>query len=234
MKVVVLMPTYNEVEILERNIRSVFAVEPNLDLVIIDDSSPDGTGQLADRMAASDGRITVIHRSQKEGLGKAYAAGFKHALARGYSRILQMDADGSHQPKDLGKLLAGTGDLVIGSRWVPGGEVLNWPTHRLWISRVGNSYARFAIGCQVRDVTAGFRNYSSELLAKIPIEQIEARGYGFQVEMTKHSLELGAKITEVPISFLERTGGRSKMTYGIIFEAFAFCTKWLWQRLTRR
>ena len=228
------MPTFNEVEILERNVMSLFAAEPNVDLVIIDDFSPDGTGLLADRLAASDRRITVIHRGMKEGLGKAYAAGFKHALDSGYTRIVQMDADGSHQPKDLRKLLDGTGDLVIGSRWVSGGEVLNWPAHRLWISRAGNSYARFAIGTRVRDVTAGFRNYSSELLARIPIEPIEARGYGFQVEMTKQSLKLGATVTEVPISFLERSGGRSKMTYGIIFEAFALCTKWLLQRITRR
>ena len=228
------MPTYNEIEVLAENVTRLFEHQPQLQLVIIDDNSPDGTGQLADQLAAADGRVHVIHRSSKAGLGKAYAQGFKYALEHGFDRVIQMDADGSHQASDLRKLLASDAELVIGSRWVSGGEVLNWPGHRLFISRLGNAYARFAIGSKLKDVTAGYRNYSAKLLAKLPIEQIEARGYGFQVEMTKRALELGANVVEVPISFVERVGGRSKMTWGIIIEAFSLCTKWLFERLFRR
>ena len=228
------MPTYNEIEVLAENVTRLFEHQPQLQLVIIDDNSPDGTGQLADQLAAADGRVHVIHRSSKAGLGKAYAQGFKYALEHGFDRVIQMDADGSHQASDLRKLLASDAELVIGSRWVSGGEVLNWPGHRLFISRLGNAYARFAIGSKLKDVTAGYRNYSATLLAKLPIEQIEARGYGFQVEMTKRALGLGANVVEVPISFVERVGGRSKMTWGIIIEAFSLCTKWLFERLFRR
>ena len=228
------MPTYNEIEVLAENVTRLFEHQPQLQLVIIDDNSPDGTGQLADQLAAADGRVHVIHRSSKAGLGKAYAQGFKYALEHGFDRVIQMDADGSHRASDLRKLMASDAELVIGSRWVSGGEVLNWPGHRLFISRLGNAYARFAIGSKLKDVTAGYRNYSAKLLAKLPIEQIEARGYGFQVEMTKRALELGANVVEVPISFVERVGGRSKMTWGIIIEAFSLCTKWLFERLFRR
>lgn len=228
------MPTYNEIEVLAENVTRLFELQPQLQLVIIDDNSPDGTGQLADQLAAADGRVHVIHRSSKAGLGKAYAQGFKYALEHGFDRVIQMDADGSHQASDLRKLLASDAELVIGSRWVSGGGVLNWPGHRLFISRLGNAYARFAIGSKLKDVTAGYRNYSATLLAKLPIEQIEARGYGFQVEMTKRALELGVNVVEVPISFVERVGGRSKMTWGIIIEAFSLCTKWLFERLFRR
>lgn len=233
MKIVVLMPTYNEIEVLEESVASLFDAQPDLDLILIDDNSPDGTGELADRLASSNSRIRVIHRAQKRGLGKAYAEGFRYALDAGYERIIQMDADGSHQAKDLAKLIGAKGDLVIGSRWVTGGEVLNWPKHRFWISRLGNAYARFAIGSKVKDVTAGYRNYSAGLLTRLPIDQIQARGYGFQVEMTKTAIEVGGVVTEVPISFLERQSGRSKMTMDIIFEAFWLCTKWLVERVRR-
>lgn len=228
------MPTFNEIEVLAESVEKLFAVQPEVNLAIIDDNSPDGTGRLAEELAASDSRIHVIHRKQKAGLGKAYAEGFRYALENGFERVIQMDADGSHQAVDLEKLLSNDADLVIGSRWVSGGEVLNWPSHRLLISRLGNAYARFAIGAKLMDVTAGFRNYSANLLSQLPLEQIEARGYGFQVEMTKRALEAGASIKEVPISFVERVGGRSKMTWGIIFEAFGLCTKWLSERLLRR
>lgn len=228
------MPTFNEIEVLAENVEKLFQVQPGVNLVIIDDNSPDGTGQLAQELASSDQRIHVIHRKQKAGLGKAYAEGFRYALEQGFERVIQMDADGSHQAVDLQKLLDSDADLVIGSRWVSGGEVLNWPSHRLLISRLGNAYARFAIGAKLMDVTAGFRNYSANLLSQLPLEKIEARGYGFQVEMTKQALEAGASIKEVPISFVERVGGRSKMTWGIIFEAFGLCTKWLFERLFRR
>jgi dolichol-phosphate mannosyltransferase len=228
------MPTFNEREVIRTSVERLFSEQPNLDLIIIDDSSPDGTGVLADELAATDERVTVIHRDKKDGLGRAYAQGYQVALERGYQRIVQMDADGSHQPKDLASLLARQEDLVIGSRWVIGGAVKNWPRYRIWISRAGNSYARFAIGTGLKDVTAGYRVYSRELLAKLPTTQIRAHGYGFQVEMTKWALAAGARVAEVPISFIEREGGRSKMTYGIIAEAFLLCTGWLIARLLRR
>ena len=228
------MPTFNEREVIQASVEKLFDAEPGLDLIIIDDSSPDGTGELADKIAAGDSRVSVLHRQSKNGLGRAYAQGFQVALDRGYERIIQMDADGSHQAHDLGRLMASDADLVTGSRWVSGGEVQNWPNYRQWISRAGNAYARFAIGSELKDVTAGYRVYSAGLVSKLPLERIQAHGYGFQVEMTKLSMGLGADITEVPITFIEREGGRSKMTTGIIIEAFALCTKWLLQRLVRR
>ncbi len=228
------MPTFNEREVIQSSVEKLFDAEPELDLIIIDDSSPDGTGELADKIAAGDSRVSVLHRQSKDGLGRAYAQGFQVALDRGYERIIQMDADGSHQAHDLSRLLASDADLVIGSRWVAGGAVQNWPSYRQWISKAGNAYARFAIGSELKDVTAGYRAYSAELVSKLPLQKIQAHGYGFQVEMTKLSMGLGAQIAEVPITFIEREGGRSKMTTGIIIEAFALCTKWLLQRLVRR
>lgn len=228
------MPTFNEREVLAASVQKLFEAVPEVDLVIIDDASPDGTGEIADRLAAGNKRVSVVHRQSKDGLGRAYAQGFQLALERGYERVVQMDADGSHQATDLSKLLDSDADLVIGSRWVTGGEVLNWPIHRLWISRAGNAYARFAIGSKVRDVTAGYRIYKSSLIEKLPLKEIQAHGYGFQVEMTQLAMKLRASIEEVPISFIEREGGRSKMTSGIIFEAFALCTKWLLARLLTR
>ena len=234
MKVCVLMPTFNEREVLAKSVAKLLEAQPDIDLIVIDDSSPDGTGELAEAIAKQDSRVSVLHRKSKEGLGKAYAEGYELALSRGYQRIVQMDADGSHQAKDLAQLLAAENDLVIGSRWVTGGEVLNWPGHRLWISRLGNTYARFAIGTQLKDVTAGYRVYSAELLRKLPLKQIEAHGYGFQVEMTKWAISAGASISEIPISFIEREDGRSKMTSKIVVEAFLLCSKWLFERLARR
>jgi glycosyltransferase involved in cell wall biosynthesis len=234
LKTCVLMPTFNEREVIRDSVKKLFAEQPEIDLIIIDDSSPDGTGVLADQLAADDSRVSVIHRDRKDGLGRAYAQGYQVALERGYQRIVQMDADGSHQPQDLARLLARTEDLVIGSRWVSGGAVKNWPSHRLWISKTGNAYARFAIGTSLKDVTAGYRVYSSELLKKLPTDRIRAHGYGFQVEMTKWALSAGATTAELPISFIEREGGQSKMTYGIIAEAFFLCTGWLLMRLFRR
>lgn len=234
MKTVVLMPTFNERELISSSVEKVLQANQELDIIVIDDSSPDGTGVIADRIAAAEPRVSVIHRKQKQGLGRAYAQGFQVAIERGYERVVQMDADGSHQARDLQNLLGESADLVIGSRWVSGGEVLNWPSHRLLISRAGNAFARFAIGSGLKDVTAGYRNYSAQLLARLPLEKIQAHGYGFQVEMTKLALAEGASVIEVPISFVEREGGSSKMTLGIIFEAFALCTKWLLQRLAKR
>lgn len=228
------MPTFNEREVIRTSVAKLLSEQPTVNLIIIDDSSPDGTGVLADEIASNEPRVTVIHRDRKEGLGKAYAQGYQVALERGYDRIVQMDADGSHQAADLGRLLALDADLVIGSRWVSGGEVKNWPDYRLWISKAGNAFARFAIGTDLMDVTAGYRVYSAPLISKLPIGKIEARGYGFQVEMTKWAIEAQATVAEAPISFIEREGGRSKMTSAIVLEAFLLCSKWLLQRFFRR
>ena len=236
MKSVVLMPTYNELEVLEGTVESLFESVPEIHLAIIDDNSPDGTGALADRLALKNKRISVIHRPQKRGLGLAYVEGFEWAVAHGFSHVVQMDSDGSHRPSDLPALLqeANSHDLVIGSRWVSGGEVKNWPAIRMLISRLGNRYAALMLGCGLKDLTAGYRIYSANLLGSLPLSKMQAHGYGFQVEMTLRSSQAGAKIIEVPIHFVERESGKSKMTLGIVLEAFWLCTRWGIARLFRR
>ena len=236
MKSVVLMPTYNELEVLEGTVESLFESVPGIHLAIIDDNSPDGTGALADRLALKNKRISVIHRPQKRGLGLAYVEGFEWAVAHGFSHVVQMDSDGSHRPSDLPALLqeASSHDLVIGSRWVSGGEVKNWPAIRMLISRLGNRYAALMLGSGLKDLTAGYRIYSAKLLGSLPLSEMQAHGYGFQVEMTLRSSQAGAKIIEVPIHFVERESGKSKMTMGIVLEAFWLCTRWGIARLFRR
>ena len=236
MKTLVMMPTYNEIETLEKSVADLFRHNPNVELLVIDDNSPDGTGALAERLAASLTVMHVLHRSGKEGLGKAYLAGISWGIANGFELFVQMDADGSHRAEDLPKLLerAGLDQLVIGSRWVPGGAVRNWPWYRMLISRFGNFYAARMLGSNLGDLTAGFRVYGKELLLKLPLESVAAQGYGFQVEMTKNVLAIGNKVTEVPIEFVERENGVSKMTLAIVLEAFVLATKWGITRLTRR
>mgnify|MGYP000960088425 CR=1 FL=1 len=236
MKSVVLMPTYNELEVLEGTVESLFESVPEIHLTIIDDNSPDGTGELADRLALKNKRISVIHRPQKRGLGLAYVEGFEWAVAHGFSHVVQMDSDGSHRPSDLPALLqeASSHDLVIGSRWVSGGEVKNWPAIRMLISRLGNRYAALMLGSGLKDLTAGYRIYSANLLGSLPLSKMQAHGYGFQVEMTLRSSQAGAKIIEVPIHFVERESGKSKMTLGIVLEAFLLCTRWGIARFFRR
>lgn len=236
MKFLVMMPTYNEIETLKHSIQVLLTELPQARVVVIDDSSPDGTGDLAEKLAQADKRIAVIHRPGKEGLGAAYGAGVTWGLEQGFDYLVQMDADGSHRPADLAKMLpyAAEYDLVIGSRWIPGGEVTNWSKVRELISRMGNGYTRMWLGGSVRDMTAGFRIYSAGLANKLPFGSTSARGYGFQVEMTIRSQQLGARIVEVPIRFVERDGGRSKMTFGIVLEAFWLTTRWGLKRLTRR
>lgn len=226
------MPTYNELGQLEQSVELVLGQKLGLEILIIDDNSPDGTGELAEALAKKNPNIKVMHRKQKDGLGRAYIAGFHWALANGFDYVIQMDADGSHRAKDLQKLIEVSAEntLVIGSRWVPGGEVVNWPRYREWISRAGNSYARFAIGSKVKDITAGFRIYPTKLLASLDLDLIQAQGYGFQVEMTKACLDRNVKVIEVPITFIERESGASKMTFGIILEAYLLCTRWLIRR----
>jgi dolichol-phosphate mannosyltransferase len=228
LKPLVLMPTYNEAETLERTISDLFRFNSSVDLMIIDDNSPDGTGAIADRLARSDRRISVTHRHKRQGLGAAYRAGFQKGLTSNYSHFIEMDADGSHQSIDLKSMLESSAgsDLVIGSRWVDGGEVSNWSEIRKAISKIGNRYAGFMLKSQVADMTSGFRIYSKELLQQLPLDEMQAHGYAFQVEMTMQAEARAAEIREVPICFVERDGGRSKMSFWIVVEAFWLCTKW--------
>lgn len=228
-----MMPTYNELAGLRQSVDKLLSVNPGVDVLIIDDNSPDGTGKLADELA-QDQRVRVLHRENKEGLGKAYLAGYRWGIENGYDRLVQMDADGSHRPEDLPLLLSETSDLVIGSRWIPGGAVLNWPKFRELISRAGNRYAQLSTGIDVSDLTAGFRNYSATALKSLGLEQLEAQGYGFQIEMTRRVVAQKLSIVEVPITFIERENGNSKMTLAIVYEAFWLCTKWLLARTFRR
>ena len=236
MRAVVLMPTYNELDVLEHSVQQLFLAMSDIHLTIIDDNSPDGTGELADRLASSNRLISVIHRPAKKGLGLAYVEGFRWAIDRGFTHVVQMDSDGSHRPSDLPALIAeaSSNDLVIGSRWVDGGEVKNLPATRMFISRIGNRYAALMLASKQRDLPAGYRVYSTDLLAKLPLSSMRAHGYGFQVEMTLRASEAGAKIAEVPIHFVERESGKSKMTLGIVLEAFLLCTRWGIARLFRR
>lgn len=236
MKTLVMMPTYNELQTLERSVTDLFKHNPAVELLVIDDNSPDGTGRLADKLATSLPAMHVLHRSGKEGLGKAYLAGIGWGVANDFELLVQMDADGSHRAQDLPKLLerAALDGLVIGSRWVPGGAVRNWPWYRMLISRFGNFYAARMLGSDLGDLTAGFRVYGKDLLMKLPLESVAAQGYGFQVEMTKNVLAIGSEVVEVPIEFVERENGVSKMTLAIVLEAFVLATKWGIARLTRQ
>ncbi len=236
MKTLVMMPTYNEIETLERSVTELFRYNQGIELLIIDDNSPDGTGALATRLSEIHPGTHVLHRDQKQGLGKAYLAGMEWGLARDFELFVQMDADGSHRTEDLPKLLsqASKAGLVIGSRWILGGEVHNWPWYRKAISRFGNFYAAKMLGSDLGDLTAGFRIYGKELLIQLPLSDVAAQGYGFQVEMTKNVLELRGQITEVPIHFVERENGSSKMTLAIVLEAFVLATRWGIRRLFRR
>lgn len=228
MKAIVLMPTYNEAETLEKTVGDLFKINQNIELLIIDDNSPDGTGAIADRLASNNPKISVLHRHKKRGLGDAYISGFHQCLEKPYTHLVEMDADSSHRSEDLPKLLQAAleSDLVIGSRWVSGGEVANWSKLRQAISRNGNRYASWTLRSKVRDMTSGFRIYSADLLRRLPLSQMQAHGYAFQVEMTMRSELARAKIVEVPIKFVEREGGSSKMSFWIVVEAFLLCTLW--------
>lgn len=236
MNTLVIMPTYNEALNLEHSVTELFAHNPAVKLLIVDDNSPDGTGRLADNLAAGDDRISVMHRQEKSGLAGAYKAGFAWGIERGFDFLVEMDADGSHRAQDLPKLLAAApvNDLVIGSRWTKGGKVENWPWHRLMLSRWGNIYAQFMLASRTRDMTAGFRVYKAGLLQRLDLEHLSARGYSFQVEMTRKSEEAKAAIAEVPITFIEREHGVSKMSQSIVIEAMLLVTKLGLQRIFSR
>lgn len=239
MKTLVLMPTYNEVESLPVALDAVRAAAPEVDILVIDDQSPDGTGKLADEYAAKDEQIHVLHRSVKEGLGPAYLAGFAWAREHGVELTIEMDADGSHRPQDLARLLARVQDsdapeLVIGSRWVPGGATRGWDARRVALSRIGNLYINALLGLKVKDATAGFRVYRMSLIERMNLDAVEARGYGFQVNMTLLAREAGANIVEVPITFVERSLGTSKLSGDIMTEELRLVTRWGAQRRARQ
>jgi dolichol-phosphate mannosyltransferase len=227
MNTLVIIPTYNEALNLEHSVADLFAHNPSVKLLIVDDNSPDGTGAMADTLASSDDRISVMHRTEKSGLAGAYKAGFAWGIEHGFDHLVEMDADGSHRAVDLPKLLAATPghDLVIGSRWTKGGKVENWPWHRMMLSRWGNVYAQFMLASSTRDMTAGFRVYKASLLQRLDLENLSARGYSFQVEMTRKSEQAKARIIEVPITFIEREHGVSKMSRSIVIEAMLLVTK---------
>lgn len=225
----VIVPTYNERENVAGIVGRVRTATPEVDILVVDDNSPDGTGAIADGLAASDQAIHVLHRTGKAGLGGAYGAAFRWGLDRGYDRLVEMDADGSHQPEQLPVLLAAAdagADVVLGSRWVTGGGVLNWPAYRELLSRGGSAYSRIVLGLPQRDVTGGYRVLTANALRSIRLEDVHSQGYGFQVDLLFHAHRAGLRIVEVPITFIEREFGVSKMTGGIVAEAMLRVTLW--------
>jgi dolichol-phosphate mannosyltransferase len=236
-RVAVIIPTYNERGNLEPITARLRTAIPGADLLVVDDNSPDGTGEIADKLAAGDPHVHVLHRPGKGGLGAAYIAGFGWAMERGYGVLVEFDADGSHQPEQLPSLISALdrADLVIGSRWVPGGTVQNWPRSREILSRGGNTYARLMLGIKVRDATAGFRAYRASALEAIGIAGVLSQGYCFQIDLVLRVLRAGLTVTEVPITFVERTEGTSKMSRAIVAEALWRVTQWgVAGRLRRR
>ena len=227
-RVLVIVPTYNEVENVERILDRLHTSVPTAHALVVDDGSPDGTGELADKLAALDPRVHVLRRTAKAGLGPAYVAGFRWARARGYDVVVEMDADGSHAPEQLPRLLAalGSADLVLGSRYVPGGAVADWPAHRLLLSRIGNRYTRWALRLPLSDATGGYRVARGELIDSLPFDDVASQGYCFQVDWAWRAVRAGARVSEVPITFTERAFGRSKMSGSIVGEALVRVTVW--------
>ena len=227
-RMVMVVPTYNESENIAWIVGRIRAAVPESDVLIVDDNSPDGTGKIADELADEDPQVLVLHRTQKQGLGAAYLHGFRHALALGYDTIGEMDADGSHLPEQLPHLMAAlaNADLVIGSRWVPGGTVTNWAWHRELLSRGGNLYTRLLLGMPVRDATAGYRLFRRTTLEAIDLDTVQSMGYVFQADMAFRTHSRGMKVVEVPIEFVERVRGKSKMTGSVASESLKRITRW--------
>ena len=223
----IIVPTFNERENLPSLLDRVLEIVPFVNILVVDDNSPDGTGTLADDRAATDKRIHVLHRAGKEGLGKAYIAGFRWALERDYTHIFEMDADFSHDPAALPRFLeaAKTADLVLGSRWVEGGGTVGWPAQRRLLSQGGSLYARTVLGVGIRDLTGGFKCFHRRVLAALDLDHIQTKGYGFQIELTYRALRQGFKVVEIPIRFADRVAGQSKMSFRIMSEAFTMVWK---------
>ncbi|SDU72225.1 polyprenol monophosphomannose synthase [Jiangella alkaliphila] len=226
--VLVVIPTYNEALTIGKAVDRTRTSVPDAHILVVDDASPDGTGALADELAELDDHVHVLHRGGKQGLGAAYVAGFGWGLARDYDVIVEMDADGSHQPEELPRLLhaAENADLVIGSRYVPGGRTVNWPYKRQAISRIGNTYTRVALGTALRDATGGFRAFRAAALRELDIESVASQGYCFQVDLAWRAVRGGLRVIEVPITFVEREQGESKMDGKIVREALWRVTRW--------
>ncbi|UFU08272.1 polyprenol monophosphomannose synthase [Ruania halotolerans] len=236
-RTLVIIPTYNERHSLPDTLTRTRRAAPGADVLVVDDGSPDGTGRWAAERSLADPAVHVLHRPQKAGLGRAYVAGFTWALDRDYDLVVEMDADGSHHPEDLPRLLtavASGAELAIGSRWIPGGRTVNWPWYRQYLSRGANAYANAAIGLGVHDATAGFRVFTAAILRRIKLTEVNSQGYCFQVDMTRRVRELGGTITEVPITFTERLEGTSKMSRAIVVEALWRTTAWGAERRSRQ
>jgi dolichol-phosphate mannosyltransferase len=227
-RVLVIVPTYNERDNIETIIDRVLQSVPDANILVVDDSSPDGTGKIADELAVSDSRVHALHRTAKAGLGAAYIAGFRWGLERGYDVLVEMDADGSHAPEQLPRLLAALrdADLVLGSRWVAGGTVVNWPLSRELLSRSANLYTRVALGISVRDATGGYRAYRRTVLDSIDLTDVASQGYCFQVDLAWRAVLAGFRVVEVPITFVDRERGESKMSATIVREALWRVTQW--------
>ena len=227
-RVLVIVPTYNERENLPLIVGRIRAATPDVHILVADDNSPDGTGQIADELVAADDHVHVMHRMGKEGLGAAYLAGFAWALENNYDVVVEMDADGSHQPEELHRLLSGleNADLVLGSRYVPGGQVRNWPKSREFLSRGGNTYTRIMLGIPLRDATGGYRAFRASALRALQLDQVASQGYCFQVDLAWRASKMGLRVKEVPITFVEREIGASKMSRHIVVEALWRVTQW--------
>ncbi|WP_240311713.1 polyprenol monophosphomannose synthase [Nocardioides houyundeii] len=228
-RTVMVVPTYNEASNLAWIVERLRKAQPEVHVLVVDDGSPDGTGKIADELAESDDHVHVLHRTEKAGLGAAYVHGFKVALAQGYDVIGEMDADGSHQPEQLQRLidaLAEGADLVIGSRWVRGGSIVNWPKSREALSRGGNLYVRLLLGIRVKDATAGFRLFRRSTLETIDLDTVRSTGYVFQTDMAYRTLSHGMSVVEVPIDFIERQRGDSKMSKDVATESLKLITRW--------
>jgi dolichol-phosphate mannosyltransferase len=227
-RILVIIPTYNEAENISGIVGRVRRAVPEADVLIADDNSPDGTGKLADELAAGDSNVHVMHRLGKEGLGAAYLAGFEWGLNHNYDVLVEMDADGSHQPEQLPRLLTALrdADLVLGSRWVKGGTVQNWPKSREILSRGGNLWTRIALGIPLRDATGGYRAFRRTTLLGLGLDNVASAGYCFQVDLAWRAVKAGFKVVEVPITFVERELGDSKMSQRIVVEALVRTTAW--------
>jgi dolichol-phosphate mannosyltransferase len=227
-QVLVAIPTYNEAQSIQKIVGRVRTAVPDAHVLVIDDGSPDGTGEIADQLAEVDDYVHVLHRRAKEGLGAAYVAGFRWALERGYGTVVEMDADGSHQPEELPGLLAALAgaDVVLGSRYVPGGRVENWPRSREILSRGGNTYTRLLLGMPLKDATGGYRAFRASALRRLDLDEVASQGYCFQVDLAWRAHRAGLTVVEVPITFVEREEGTSKMSSAIVREALWRVTQW--------